>query len=106
MSRLALTQAGLKTDQILSQEEHQEHFMDGRSGVESTTSEVRNMTRPILLHYNCPARYLGRLWMTQRHVLLCGCLTMQPAPAWAATHSSGLDGENTTAGKNRFYFIS
>eukprot|EP00092_Neocalanus_flemingeri_P094563 GFUD01120259.1.p1 GENE.GFUD01120259.1~~GFUD01120259.1.p1 ORF type:complete len:972 (-),score=250.85 GFUD01120259.1:755-3670(-) len=40
MSRLALTQAGLKTDQILSQEEHQEHFMDGRSGVESTTSEV------------------------------------------------------------------
>ena len=42
MSRLALTQAGLKTDQILSQEEHQEHFMDGRSGVESTTSEVRN----------------------------------------------------------------
>ena len=40
MSRLALTQAGLKTDQILSQEEHQEHFIDGRSGVESNTSEV------------------------------------------------------------------
>jgi hypothetical protein len=40
MSRLALTQAGLKTDQILSQEEHHEHFIDGRSGVESNTSEV------------------------------------------------------------------
>lgn len=54
MSRLALTQAGLKTDQILSQEEHQEHFIDGRSGVESNTSEVSweavsdSETRPTL----------------------------------------------------------
>jgi len=40
MSRLALTQAGLKADQILSQEEHPEQFTDGRSGVESNTSEV------------------------------------------------------------------
>jgi len=54
MSRLALTQAGLKADQILSQEEHQEHFLDGRSGVESNTSEVSweavedSETRPTL----------------------------------------------------------
>jgi len=54
MSRLALTQAGLKADQILSQEEQQEHFLDGRSGVESNTSEVSweavedSETRPTL----------------------------------------------------------
>ena len=47
MSRLALTQAGLKADQILSQEEHPEQFTDGRSGVESNTSEV--ITRSYLI---------------------------------------------------------
>ena len=38
MSRLALTQAGLKPEQIL--EETQDVMMDGRSGVDSTASEV------------------------------------------------------------------
>ena len=38
MSRLALTQAGLRPEQIL--EETQDVMMDGRSGVDSTASEV------------------------------------------------------------------
>ena len=40
MSRLALTQAGIKPETILTTEEHQDPLLDGRSGVESTTSEV------------------------------------------------------------------
>ena len=38
MSRLALTQAGLRPEQIL--EETQDVMLDGRSGVDSTASEV------------------------------------------------------------------
>ena len=41
MSRLALTQAGIKPETILTTEDpHQDPLLDGRSGVESTTSEV------------------------------------------------------------------
>jgi len=40
MSRLALTQAGIKPETILTTEDIQDQFVDGRSGVESTTSEV------------------------------------------------------------------
>ena len=43
LSRLALTQAGLQAEQILSQEDQQEHSLDARSGVESNTSEVRTI---------------------------------------------------------------
>ena len=40
MFRLALTQAGIKPETILTTEDIQDQFVDGRSGVESTTSEV------------------------------------------------------------------
>merc|ERR1719334_2776885 len=88
MSRLALTQAGIKTDQSLGRDLGEEDLalLEGRSGVESTTSEVsweavdEKETRPTLwVPDHAASQCMGchtQFWFGRRkhHCRSCGRL--------------------------------